>query len=171
MIEPGIYTNLSSEDYHSDKNSISRTALMEFKKSPYKYWAHHLNPDRPEKITKPSWTFGTAFHTFILEPHLFEQHYFIMPEKLFLKDVGRKLYEEYKAIEKEAEETTKEVLSRSDYLKLCAMRDAINRNGRAKELIEGAIYESSYFWQDEHSGLMVKSRPDILHSNIYVDLK
>lgn len=171
MIEPGIYTNLSSEAYHNDKQSISRSALMDFKRSPYKYWATHLNPDRPEKEMKPSWGFGTAFHTLILEPHLFEEHYFIMPEKVLLKNVGKELYDEFKAIEKESENTKKQVLSQADYQKLCAMRDALNRNKRAIELIEGAVYESSYFWQDEHTGLMIKSRPDILCGNIYIDLK
>jgi len=170
-IQEGIYTNLHSEDYHGDKNSISRSALMDFKRNPRRYWAKHLNPDRPVEESKPSWEFGTAFHTLILEPHLFESNYFILPKKVLLKDVGRELYDEYKNKEKEAEGTAKTVLSLEDYERLSAMRDSLYANQRAKGLIEGAVYESSYFWKDEHTGLMVKSRPDILHSNIYVDLK
>ena len=87
MINPGIYTNLSSEEYHGDKASISRSALMDFKRSPYKYWAKHLNPGRPKDESKPSWTIGTAFHTMILEPQLFNNNYFILPEKVLLKEV------------------------------------------------------------------------------------
>jgi hypothetical protein len=171
MIESGIYYDLSSEAYHNEKTSISRTSLMEFKRNKRKYWAKHLDPNRPPAETKPSWTFGTAFHTLILEPHLFETNYFVLPRKVLLKDVGRELYDEYKAKEKEGEITDKIVLSLEDYERLCAMRDSLYGNERAKSLVEGAIYESSYFWQDEHSGLMIKSRPDILHPNIYVDLK
>lgn len=172
MINEGVYTDLTSEQYHGDKNSISRSALMDFKKNARKYWAKHLNPDRPKEETKPSWEFGTAFHTLILEPHLFEKQYFIMPEKVLLKNVGREAYDEYKKIEKEAESCEdKVVLSRHDFNLLLAMRHSVFANGRAKELIEGAVYESSYFWKDPHSGLMLKSRPDILHQNIYVDLK
>lgn len=171
MIKQGQYLNLSSEDYHGDKNSISRSALMEFKKSARKYWAKHLNPDRPEEEPKTSWMFGTAFHTFILEPHLFYDNYLVLPRKVLLKDVGREKYEEFKKAEKEAEESNKVVLSFSDFERLFNMRTSLLENERAKKLVEGAIYESSYFWQDEHSGLILKSRPDILHSNIYVDLK
>ena len=171
MINEGMYTDLTSEQYHGDKNSISRSALMDFKKNARKYWAKHLNPDRPKEETKPSWEFGTAFHTLILEPHLFESNYYILPKKVLLKDVGRELYDEYKNKERESESTAKTVLSLEDYERLCAMRDSLYANPRAKELVEGAVYESSYFWKDPHSGLMLKSRPDILHSNIYVDLK
>lgn len=172
MIEEGVYTDLSSEDYHGDKESISRSALMDFKKCQRKYWAKHLNPDRPVEETKPSWAFGTAFHTLILEPHLFEKNYFIMPEKVLLKNVGREAYDEYKKIEKEAESCKdKVVLSRADFNALLAMRHSLLENKKAKQLVENATYESSYFWQDGHSGLMLKSRPDILHSNMYVDLK
>ena len=168
----GVYTDLSSEAYHGDKESISRSALMDFNKCPRKYWAKHLNPDRPEEEAKPSWVFGTAFHTLILEPHLFDATYFIMPEKVLLKNVGREAYDLYKKIEKEAESCeSKVVLAWNDYECLLAMRDALYSNYRVKGLIEGAIYESSYFWKDPHSGLMLKSRPDILHSNMYVDLK
>lgn len=172
MIEEGIYNVLSSDDYHNDKESISRSAIMEFKKSPRKYWAKHLNPDRPPTEIKPSWEFGTAFHTLMLEPHLFEKSYFIMPEKVLLKDVGREAYDEYKKVEKEAESCLdKVVLSRKDYDVLLAMRESLFANETAERLIEGAVYESSYFWKDHDSGLMLKSRPDALHSNMYVDLK
>ena len=172
MIEQGIYLDLSSEEYHSDKNSLSRSSIMDFKKNQRKYWAKHLNPDRPKEETKPSWVFGTAFHTLVLEPHLFEKNYFIMPEKVLLKDVGREAYDEYKKKEKEAESCeSKVVLSRNDFNSLLAMRHSLLRNERAKSLIEGAVYESSYFWQDENSGLMLKSRPDILNGYIYADLK
>ncbi len=171
MINEGIYHNLSSEDYHNDKSSISRSALCDFKKSAKKYWAKHLNPDRPIEETKPSWIIGSALHTMILEPHLFEEQYFTLPEKVLLKDVGRELYDEYKRIEKEAEETKKQVLSWNIREQLQCMQASLFANTRAKELIEGAVYESSYFWEDPHSGLMLKSRPDILQGNIYVDLK
>lgn len=171
MIEPGIYLDLSNDDYHNDKDSISRSGLMDFKRCPRRYWANYLNPLKPPKEDTPSLILGQAFHALVLQEDLFNQQYFLLPPKVLLKDVGREKYDEYKAIEKKAEETKKTVLSRSDYIKLCEMRDSLYANERARGLIEGAIYESSYFWQDEHSGLILKSRPDILHRNMYVDLK
>lgn len=168
----GCYHDLSNENYHAIKSHLSRSALMDFDKSPYTYWAKHINPDRPKKDATPAMQIGSAFHTLILEPHLFEQQYLILPEKVLLKDVGKEAYDEYKKAEKEAEICKdKVVLSRHDYTRLLAMQTAFNRNGKAKELIEGAIYESSYFWKDAHSGLMLKARPDVLHGNMIIDLK
>lgn len=171
MIETGIHNNLTSEQYHSDKESLSRSALLDFKKSPRKYWAKHLNPERPIEEPKPAMILGTAFHTLILEPHLFEEQYFTLPEKVLLKDVGRELYDEYKKIEKEAEETKKCVLSWNTMEQLRCMQASLFANIKAKELIENAVYESSYFWKDLHSGLILKSRPDIIKGSIYIDLK
>lgn len=171
IIQRGIYTELHSELYHGHKQSISRSAIMDFKRNPRKYWARHLNPNRPKEAIKPSWEFGTAFHTLILEPHLFDENYILKPEPMLLKDVGREAYDSYKNVIQYIENSGKIVLSLDKWDSLIKMRDSIYENPRAKELIEGAVYESSYFWKDEESGLMVKSRPDILHSNLYVDLK
>lgn len=171
-IERGVYPVLSSKDYHADSDSFSRTKLMAFKEGAYRYWAKYLNPLRPEIQVTDAMKFGSAFHTFILEPHLFSQEYFILPQKVLLKNVGRELYDEYKKIEKEAEACKdKMVLPWDDFNLLLSMQDALYRDRRAKDLIEGAIYEQSYFWQDKQSGLMVKSRPDILHNHMIVDLK
>lgn len=172
MIDVGVYSDLSNELYHGHKESISRSALMAFDRSPYSYWAYHLNPDRPKKDKTPQMEMGSAFHTLILEPHLFDKQYFILPEKVLLKNVGREKYDEYKRIEKEAESCQdKVVLSRDDYNVLLAMQAKLKTNKEAVELIEGARIENSFFWKDEHSGLLLKCRPDILHDNMIVDLK
>lgn len=169
-ITQGIYPDMDNETYHGHKESLSRSSIRDFADCPYKYWALHLNPLRPPKTKTPDMIFGSAFHTFILENDKFDDEYFILPEKVFKKD-DREQYEINKALEEEAEKTSKIVLSRANYKTLCEMRDCVMGDARARELIEGAIYESSYFWKDEGSGLMVKARPDILHRNMIVDLK
>lgn len=171
MIPQGVYTDLSNDEYHEDTNSISRSAIMAFRDSPYKYWARYLNPNRPPKKMTDAMEFGKAFHEFVLEPEEFKKHFVTKPTKVLLKNVGREKYEEYKKICADLEETNMIVLDDEDYLKLVDMRDALMNHPRARELIEGAMYERSYFWEDEHSGLMVKARPDILHDNLIVDLK
>lgn len=173
MIEvPALIPDLTNEEYHADKSFFSRSALMDFDRCPYQYWARHLNPDRPQKDATPQMIMGSAFHTLILEPHLFEKNYLVMPEKVLLKNVGREAYEEYKKIEREAESCKgKVVLSRNDYECLLKMQHTFNRNERAKELIEGALYELSYFWQDKDSEMNLKCRPDALHPHFIVDLK
>lgn len=63
------------------------------------------------------------------------------------------------------------ILTFKDYLLIRDMHIALKSHKEAWELIQGAVYEQSYFWEDEHTGIMCKARPDILHDNMIVDLK
>jgi len=170
IITPGIYNNLSNELYHADP-AISRTGIMHFLKSPFNYWANYLNPNKPTPKSKPSWKIGTAFHMMVLEPELFENTYLMKSKPVLLKDVGREKYETYKNDLKALESTDYQLIEYEDFITLRNMRVSLLNHEKAWPLIEGATYEQSYFWQDKHSGLMVKSRPDVLHSNMIVDLK
>lgn len=171
MINEGIYSDLSSEEYHSHKDSISRSALLDFDKSPYTYWSKHLNPNRPKQEKTKQMELGSAFHSLILEPHLFDKEYVMKPKPVLLKDVGREVYNIYKNAIDYLEKSDKTILSVEEWDNLMAMRDKLHSNKEAMQLIEGARIENSFFWQDDHSGLMLKCRPDILHENMIVDLK
>lgn len=172
-MKPGIYSaiDLDIEDYHAHRESISRTPLLEFMESPYRYWAQYLKPDAPKKNVTPAMVFGSAFHTLILEPHLFAERYAVKPQAVLLKDVGREQYDFYKHQVAELEKTHKFVLPFDMMVNLREMEAALKANPKAWALVEGGVYEESYFWEDPHSGLVVKARPDILHENIYVDIK
>lgn len=171
MISQGIYTDLSSDDYHADKQSLSRSSLKDFKKNPYYYWAMHLSPDKPAHRQTQEMTFGSAFHTFILEPLLFDDEYAVEPEKKMLKYDGEDEYRAYKLECEELARSSKTVLSSDEMETLKAIKAAMLRDPRVMQLIEGAEIEKSFFWEDPASGLMVKARPDILHKRMIVDLK
>jgi len=164
-------TNLTNEEYHENKFYISRSAIMDFDKSPYTYWAKHLNPFRPKKDATPQMQMGSAFHTLILEPHTFTDIYGIAPPKVLLKDVGREVYDDFKKAAEELEKSGKIVLSQEDWQVLCEMEKKVKSNEQAMQLICDSRIENSFFWQDDHSGLLLKARPDILHENMIVDLK
>lgn len=166
-----VETELTNEEYHENKFYISRSAIMDFNKSPYTYWAKHLNPFRPKKDSTAAMQMGSAFHTMILEPDLFWDNYDICPPKVLLKDVGRDVYEAYKAKLTELETTKKVILTYEEDKILCEMQQKFFSNEQAMQLVKDARIENSFFWQDEHSTLLLKSRPDILHENIIVDLK
>lgn len=195
----GVYKDLSNEEYHADRSAISRSGLWSFKKAPQKYWNEYLNPERPEKKQTDDMIFGSAFHTFVLEPHLFEQQYCIkdvelpvVDEKplkrdlqaLYGKDKGAEMYEEAKALEERqkaardkalAEFTAKSanriLLTNKDMDKLIQMRASVLKHQDASRLIVDAAIEHSLFWEDPHTGIKCKTRPDIWHSNMTVDLK
>ena len=170
-MEVGIYKDLNIVEYHAHKESVSRSALNDFAVCPKMYWAMHLNPNRPPKKITPAMIFGSAYHTLILEPGTFFDRYVVEPEAVKLKDVGREAYDEYKAVCAELEITNKIVLTAKDFYTLSEMALVLRADSDAYAAIEGAIYEQSYFWKDEDSGLLVKSRPDALHDNMIVDLK
>jgi exodeoxyribonuclease VIII len=181
--------SMSNEDYHAT-SAISRSGIMLFMQSPYKFWAHYLNPHRPPKESTKAMDFGSAFHMYVLENDKFCEEYFLAfeplksPPKVLLKNVGRPAYEAYKAEKakidfmnesalQDFEDKTegKKIISFDDQMVLQNMLVALKADPQAWQLIEKASYEQSYFWQDEESGLWLKSRPDILHSNMIVDLK
>lgn len=170
-MQPGLYKDLSNDDYHAHEGSVSRSGLLEFMRSPYNYWAHYINPGRPGKEMTAALKFGRALHEYVLEPVEFAKHFAVKPTKVLLKNVGREVYDEYKAICEELENSNLIVLDDEDFYNLRNMYDALLANDEARELIQGAAYEQSYFWNDPESGLLLKARPDILHRNIIVDLK
>lgn len=192
----GIYKDLSNEDYHAHRGSVSRSALTEFKKSPYHYWASYvkereLKPFKPEQDATDALVFGNAFHTLVLEPESFNDRYIIEPEAqekaekpLLLRDVGRDEFEACKArialqkakIESDHSEFIhksygKVILTNKQFAHLHEMAFAVSSNEQARETIAGAKYEHSIFWNDPETGILCKVRPDIWHEGFLADLK
>ena len=164
MIAPGIY-NISSEAYHQGPG-ISRSGLLELKRSPYHYWYKYLNPDyKPEPAT-PAQVFGNALHTFALEPHHFEQQFFVLSKFDKRTKAGA---ERWKHIQPEMQ--GKEILSEDQYQVLQHMASSIKKNKLACQLIENAQIEQSLYWNDPDTNILCKCRPDILRSNMVCDLK
>lgn len=171
-LENGIH-DYSNEQYHSSPG-ISRSTIMEFKKSPRHYWHKYINPNYVKPEQTPAMNFGSAMHTFILEHNHFFNRYVIAPPKPpLLKDVGREAYEKGKldyAIFFE-QNSNKEIICEEDYKQICCMFDEIKKNDQAYELIIDAQYEKSIYWTDPETQLLCKVRPDIWHKNFIVDYK
>ncbi len=163
-IKPGHYENLSNNDYHGDP-AISRSHLMKMRKTPKHYWYEYINPNYIKPASQEALIFGSALHTFVLEPNKFDQEYFLLPNLDLRTKTGKALKE--KLI---AENPGKTPLSAEQSQKLVAMRFAIRAFPDAEKLIGGCI-EHSFFWEDKETGLMCKTRPDIWYPHMIVDLK
>src|SRR5690606_34184749 len=74
----GIY-DITNDQYHGS-DGISRSQLMLLNKSPYHYWYSVVSGLAPRQEATPAMLIGSAFHTLLLEPHLFEHEYCIMPK-------------------------------------------------------------------------------------------
>jgi hypothetical protein len=167
----GCYENLENETYHAIKSHISRSMLMDFMRSPYHYFWNHEVKEKVQREETDAMIFGSAFHTIVLEWLEFNNRYAVEPTKVLLKDVGREKYDEYKAQCEELEKTNKIILTADTYKKLHDMKVSLYHNDKISNLLIGGVNESSYFWKDEHSGFLLKCRPDILHENMIIDLK
>jgi exodeoxyribonuclease VIII len=161
-----VYENMSNDDYHNHKGSTSRSGIVEFMKSPAHYWNAYHNPKAPEKITTDAMAFGSAFHTIVLEPDKFDKEYAIIPEIDRRTKAGKETYQIF-------QETHhgKTMITKNQFDTLLAMQQSVYKHSQAWELISNARYENSIFWNDQDTGLGLKTRPDCWHANMTVDLK
>jgi len=194
----GVIKDLPNEQYHASEG-VSRSGLMKFRMCPEIYWNHYLNEKRPIVEATEAMNFGSAFHTMLLEPELFEKEYIVdnipLPELddfPLLKDLkaefgdasGKEMFEANKEIKFRQEQNRifaknlfesssrgKIVLSKKHHEILIAMKESVERHPQASDLIKGAVYENSIFWRDPHTDVLCKTRPDIWHDDMTVDLK
>lgn len=150
-LAPGIYLNLSMEDYHRDP-AIGSSGIKNLKESPDEYWYDSpLNPDREEDEPTAAKIVGQAYHTMILEPAEFEQRYTIKP--------------------KVKTSSMANTVGEGDFEKLVMMEAALKRTPTHHRLLIEGYPEVSVFWQDEKTGLMCKIRFDRFNAAWIADLK
>lgn len=167
----GRFQNLSNEEYQAATDYISRSAILDFDKSPYTYWANYINPERKKKETSAI-NIGSAFHTYILQPELFDKQFAVEPKKVLLKDVGREEFDAYKAQLSALEKAGKSILSHKEYKTILAMADKFKNNKDVELALDGGEIENSFFWFDEDNKLGLKARPDVYFNNgVVLDIK
>jgi len=189
MRQPLGVFDLTNEEYHASEG-ISRTKLWKFKQLPYKYWHEYLSGDFEEKKSSRPFFLGSLVHTLVLEPHLFEKEYCMkpvleeLPPAVLLKDVVREVYEQIKKARAEISARNnlkksyfqenlakKSVVSEDDLVLANGMRNSVMSNEIATDIMHGAKFEKSIYWEHKSTGLICKARPDIWGNSITADLK
>lgn len=184
----GIH-DISNSEYHASEG-ISRSMLMEFKRSPYHYWYKYVSGLAPVKKPTATMILGTAVHTLVLEEHKFGDEFAIKPEltklppAVLLKDVGKEKFEQIKQARKEIQDKNnvltaafdahvegKIVLSYDDFLEAKLMAKAINENPNSSNLFKDCLIEKSIYFTHKATGIRLKSRPDAMAGSIVIDLK
>ncbi len=109
---------------------------------------------------------GTAIHTAILEPHVFESRYGALPRGCNLTT------REGRAAKALIVRSGRTALKAEDYDACRYLRDNVLAHPQASALVLGGECEVSMLWQDRH-GPWCKARPDVLHvdASIIVDVK
>ena len=169
MPELQYHPGLSNEAYHALK-AVSPSRLKLLARSPLHYYDAYLAPDREVKEPTAAMLLGTALHTAVLEPELWDATVAVPPHTFDRRTkVGKELAAEF-----ERESAGKIVLSPDDADRVRRMADAVHKHPAAKFLLElPGRREASYTWTDPATGLECKTRPD-WHSEdrrIVVDVK
>lgn len=164
-MKPGIYNNISNEDYHASAG-ISRSGILRFRTSPLHYWHDYINPMADIGIDTPALILGNALHTFILEPLLFGER-FIICDKVDRRTAHGKEY--WSTLQ--SSKGTRKIIDVEDYKQVQLIAENIYQHPEAKALIADAVYENSIYWKDQFTGVLCKSRPDIMRKNCIVDIK
>lgn len=153
--EPGIFYDLSNEQYHKAKG-VSKSGLDKVAECEADYiWS--LNAKRDPDALR-ALDIGTAFHCIIGEYDQFDKRYIIAPE--FNRRTTQGKADEAAFLDEVANEN-KIVLTFEDNKQLQAMRESCFAHPGIRQLLEmDGHAEASIFWQDEETGEMCKIRPD-----------
>lgn len=151
--------------------AISNSMLSHFKRSPehYVYAVQHKKPPTPAMV------FGTAFHSYVLEPHLFDTDVAVMDESKRPapdKDYKTKINAEWKAeFLLNAATDKKEVITVDQFERIKVMADKLNNHELAGELlnISGLQKESKLQWKWKNTNC--KGLCDMRHDQFLADLK
>lgn len=167
-VEPGLYVNMSNEDYHRAPG-ISKSGLDMVAVNPSSYQWYLKAPRDSEKLK--ALDMGSAIHCMLLEPEEYPKRFEIGPDVNRRTNAG-------KAEEKEfldrCEKEGITAMTHEEGRQLDLMRDSVMAHPFARLLLEQeSDRECSIFWEDEETGEMCKIRPDLKLTNApyIVDVK
>lgn len=185
VTKSGAY-RVDMEWYHSQGicpgPSVSSTGLRQIAlQSPHAFhstWAG--NPNRyPPKPTPDAFILGKAAHCLILGDEVFDDKFFYVPSDAPRRPTATQI----KAFERDgkwsdaaadgaaywteadARASGKEFVTQEQITKIKYMAENLNANPLCVELLRSDLIEISMIWQDEQTGIWVKSRPDCIPSN------
>jgi exodeoxyribonuclease VIII len=153
---PGIYYDLSNQDYHAGPG-ISKSGLDAIAKSPAHYYSRYLDPARPAAPEPtPSMKTGTLAHCVILESEQFENRYLVRPEGIDLRTKEGRAWAA-------TIDPGLDVITAEQYARAIAQAESIKRLPDVAEAFANGRSEVSAFWTDKETGVLCKCRPDFVH--------
>lgn len=167
----------SNEIYHGKKDYISASGLKLIKKSP-------LHFKEQENVETEAMKFGSAYHTYILEPELFKTEYFIFSDSEKCAELigeGAKSPRATKAYKEWFDQQMtiangREMIDGTTLKMLESMKDRLFRHRYARSLLINGEAEMSVYCELEiftGQKIKVKIRPDYYkkHKRLISDLK
>lgn len=181
ITEPGLYSEIPIETYHEQLTegvSVSSGVLRTtFYQSPaHAYVDSYLNPDRQPRVVSEAMILGQAAHHIHLGEAHFGRHFIVRPETYPSKEGpkpwhgGSNYCREWLAAQSEAKLT---VVTPEQIVKIRAMAKTLAAHPLIQAGVLNGLIEHSMVWQDQETGLWLKSRPDAIPTDSadFSDLK
>lgn len=159
-MNPGIYPDISNDDYHAMEGVVSRSGLWElWTKTP----AHFKNGE--EESEKRHFALGSAAHCAILEPDQVEARYLRGPDDRR----GNK----WKDAELYAQSQGQACLTSKEFDTAMFVRDSAAKNRHVQILLKGGVFEQTGVYRDPVTGMLCRVRPDIWNpaARVMADIK
>lgn len=164
-MEPGLYADMSNEDYHAEHEWLSSSTLKRALPERYAPGGSQAALD-----------FGTLFHTAALEPDKLAAYTVLDAARIGVKSDGTPaavptMTVAWKRAVAEAEQAGQVVVAQEDWDRAQAMVAALRAHPEATRLLSGdGIAEESAFWIDD-AGVKHRARADWRKPGVIVDLK
>lgn len=136
--------------YHASPG-ISKSGLDDMD-PPARYYALHLDPNRPERVQTAAQRVGQLAHCAILEPEEFGKRYAVAPDCTR----AAKAWKEWEA----SLPTGVEAIKADEAAVAWAQRDSVLKLPGMKEILSAGQPEVSAFWEDPYTGVLCRCRPD-----------
>jgi hypothetical protein len=172
----------TDQEYHSNKEHISKSGLSEIKMSPMHY-KEGTESDEGEDEKKEALIFGSAYHCYILEPKKWEEEYYVMDDsKVYLALIDKgftnpRNTKDYKQwVDSEMQIIgEKKVIKKAMFDRIKAMRDRLFSHPYAKMLLTNGRAEVGYMgtMETEIGTINIKFKPDYIKDvkHLVIDLK
>lgn len=184
-ISNGIHTDISIQDYHTNRTHVSATGFKFAKRSLKEF--HWFQSGKLQQEDKPHFNSGNAFELALFDRKGFERDVAIAQTQAWIAKAMKekpdlKVPKNSKCYKDEAESF--EILNRDKLYRIPdvgadsfetieEMLSSCYQDKMVQRLIENTEYQLSCFWTDKVTGLNMKTRPDICQrkKNIIVNLK
>lgn len=174
----GIYDDIPIECYHHPQfpglsNSDLKYATQSFEHLTA-YKARRIQELKdPNHSQSRSLIFGSAFHDSLFTPERFVDLYSVEPE--VPEGINRRTKEgkiQYQAWEQEVLipfQKNKVGLSMEEIETLSSMKKKADRHELFQSILQGSKKEITIFFRDQETGILLKTRPDVIHESIMDD--
>lgn len=171
-IQPGVIEGMDIDAYHSSPG-ISKTGLDRINRSPARFYALSLDPNRPPEKELAGQLEGQLAHCAILEPDEFDKRYVTLPANapdrpteamLKAKSPSESSIARQKWwAEWDRNNNGRIIITHQQRETALRQADAVRQLPDIREALAAGRPEVSAFWRDPATGVLCRCRPDWVH--------